>query len=80
VIIFSYVQHLVKEHAALLWDLLSSNAWVFLAGSKNNMPAAVKDAFIKDVACGVGKLSHDEAQHFMQNLENTGHYQTETWA
>lgn len=74
------MQHLVKEHAALLWDLLSSNAWVFLAGSKNNMPAAVKDAFIKDVACGVGKLSHDEAQHFMQNLENTGHYQTETWA
>lgn len=77
---FSYVQHLIKEQAALLWDLLSSKAWIFLAGSSKNMPAAVKEAFVKDVFCGAGKLSQDEAQHFMQNLQNTGCFQSETWA
>ncbi|KDR16972.1 NADPH-dependent diflavin oxidoreductase 1 [Zootermopsis nevadensis] len=75
-----YVQHLIKEQAALLWDLLSSKAWIFLAGSSSNMPAGVKEAFVKDVACGAGKLSHDEAKQFMQNLENTGYFQCETWA
>lgn len=75
-----YVQHLIKEQAALLWDLLSSKAWIFLAGSSNNMPAAVKEAFVNDVFCGVGKLSHDEAQHLLQTLEITGRFQTETWA
>jgi sulfite reductase alpha subunit-like flavoprotein len=74
------VQHLIKEQAALLWDLLSSKAWIFLAGSSNNMPAGVKEAFVKDVACGVGKLAHAEAEQFMQNLENTGYFQIETWA
>lgn len=44
------------------------------------MPAGVKEAFVKDVACGAGKLSHDEAKQFMQNLENTGYFQCETWA
>jgi sulfite reductase alpha subunit-like flavoprotein len=74
------VQHLIKEQAALLWNLLSSKAWIFLAGSSNNMPGGVKEAFVKDVACGAGKLSHEEAERFMQNLENTGYFQSETWA
>jgi equilibrative nucleoside transporter 1/2/3 len=80
VILLSYVQHLIKEQAALLWDLLSSKAWIFLAGSSKNMPAGVKEAFVKDVACNVGKLSREEAEHFIQSLENTGYFQSETWA
>jgi hypothetical protein len=34
----------------------------------------VKDVFVKDVACGIGQLSHDEAELFLQNLENTGYF------
>lgn len=44
------------------------------------MPAGVKEALVKDVACGIGQLSHDEAELFLQNLENTGYFQSETWA
>jgi len=44
------------------------------------MPAGVKEAFVKDVACNVGKLSREEAEHFIQSLENTGYFQSETWA
>lgn len=77
---FSYVQHLIKEHAVHLWDLLSSKASIFLAGNSHNMPAGVKEAFVKDVACGIGQLSHDEAELFLQNLENNGYFQSETWA
>lgn len=77
---FSYVQHLIKEHAVRLWDLLSSKASIFLAGNSRNMPAGVKEAFVKDVACGIGQLSHDEAELFLQNLENNGYFQSETWA
>jgi sulfite reductase alpha subunit-like flavoprotein len=77
---FSYVQHLIKEHAVCLWDLLSSKASIFLAGNSRNMPAGVKEAFVKDVACGIGQLSHNDAEQFLQNLENTGYFQSETWA
>jgi sulfite reductase alpha subunit-like flavoprotein len=74
------VQHLIKEHALQLWDLLSSKAYVLLAGNSHNMPAGVKEAFVKDVACDTGQLSRDEAEQFLHNLENTGYFQSETWA
>ena len=74
------MQHLIKAHANLLWDLLQSGAWIFVAGSSKDMPREVKDAFIKDVITETGKFSHHEAEQFVKQLENLGRYQTETWS
>ncbi|KAJ9585199.1 hypothetical protein L9F63_003002, partial [Diploptera punctata] len=73
-----YVQNLIKEQAKLMWDLLQSGAWIFVAGNSKDMPAGVKDAFIQDVVSKIGKHAH--AEEFVKQLENSGRYQTETWS
>ncbi|KAK7865470.1 hypothetical protein R5R35_002345 [Gryllus longicercus] len=76
-----YVQHIMKEQAALLWSLFSSQqASFYLAGRSDNMPAAVKDVLINDVACSCGQLSSEEASQWLARLEACGRYQVETWS
>ncbi|GLH06497.1 Uncharacterized protein GBIM_11995 [Gryllus bimaculatus] len=77
----TYVQHIMKEQAALLWSLFSSQqASFYLAGRSDNMPAAVKDVLINDVACSYGQLSSEEASQWLARLEACGRYQVETWS
>ncbi|XP_069679042.1 NADPH-dependent diflavin oxidoreductase 1 [Periplaneta americana] len=73
-----YVQHVIKEQALLLWSLMKSEAWIFLAGN-SNLPSGVREALV-DIACRVGELSRDRAEHFVKSLEVSHRFQTETWS
>lgn len=78
-IFFSYVQHKIIENAGFLWKLLSEEgAYVLVAGNSKNMPRAVRDAFVT-VATDAGRLTPQEAENFVEKMEKTNRYQTETW-
>ncbi|KAJ8285721.1 hypothetical protein GJAV_G00030160 [Gymnothorax javanicus] len=75
-----YVQHRVKEQAALLWDLITNhNGHFYIAGNAKQMPTAVCDA-LKEVFQSEGALSASQAEDMFNAMERTGHFQSETWA
>ncbi|XP_030631210.1 NADPH-dependent diflavin oxidoreductase 1 [Chanos chanos] len=75
-----YVQHRVREHGKLLWDLIANkNAFFYIAGNAKQMPTGVCDA-LKDVFRVEGSMSENEAQEMLDAMEKAGRFQSETWA
>ncbi|XP_041825448.1 NADPH-dependent diflavin oxidoreductase 1 [Melanotaenia boesemani] len=75
-----YVQHRVKEKAALIWDLIINRmACVYIAGNAKEMPASVCDA-VKEVFQQEGGVSAEEAEEMLTAMEKTGRLQMETWS
>uniref|UniRef100_A0A3Q2QA66 NADPH-dependent diflavin oxidoreductase 1 n=1 Tax=Fundulus heteroclitus TaxID=8078 RepID=A0A3Q2QA66_FUNHE len=75
-----YVQHRVRENAALLWDLIANqNACFYIAGNAKLMPGAVCDA-LKEALQQEGGVSTQEAEQMLEAMEKTGRLQTETWS
>uniref|UniRef100_A0A672FQ65 NADPH-dependent diflavin oxidoreductase 1 n=1 Tax=Salarias fasciatus TaxID=181472 RepID=A0A672FQ65_SALFA len=75
-----YVQHRVRENAALLWDLVANqNACFYIAGNAKQMPASVRDA-LKEVFQQEGRLTAEQAQEMLEAMERTGRFQSETWS
>lgn len=67
-----YVQHLIEKNITELQHLiLEKGAFILVAGSSNNMPKSVKDAFIK-VLNGRENLIDEMIKH--------KRYQEETWS
>lgn len=67
-----YVQHLIEANLEILRPLLiNKQAFVYVAGSSNSMPKAVKEAFVK-------VLDNDE--HLLKEMQKTKRYQEETWS
>ncbi|KAM8709221.1 hypothetical protein ACLKA7_016089 [Drosophila subpalustris] len=66
-----YVQHLIKEHASHLAKLIrEQNAYIYVAGSSNNMPKAVREAFLEAL---------DNDAIYLDQLIKQRRYQEETW-
>ncbi|XP_014853881.1 PREDICTED: NADPH-dependent diflavin oxidoreductase 1 [Poecilia mexicana] len=75
-----YVQHRVREKAALLWDLMSNKHGCFyIAGNAKQMPAAVRDA-LQFAFQQEGGVSAQEAEQMLVAMEKTGRLQSETWS
>lgn len=75
-----YVQHRVKEKAALIWDLIINRmASFYIAGNAKEMPASVCDA-VKEVFQQEGGVSAEEAEEMLTAMEKTGRLQMETWS
>lgn len=76
----SYVQHKIIENKELIWKLLNTGrAHIYVAGNSKNMPQQVRDAF-KDVCVDCGGFSNEEADGFIEKMERSNRYQTETWS
>lgn len=76
----TYVQHLIQEDAKRIWELVGERgAWVYISGSSNQMPKAVKGA-IEASAIEVGGLTEDEARTFMRRLVDDGCLYEECWS
>ncbi|KAG9354602.1 hypothetical protein JZ751_001315 [Albula glossodonta] len=70
-----YVQHRVREQAALLWNLITRhNAHFYIAGNAKQMPTAVCDA-LKGVFQSEGGLSASQAEEMFDAMERTGRVQ-----
>jgi len=73
-----YVQHKISEFQHLITQhILDNCGWFFVAGNSKNMPSQVRDALVTSLATRLGK---EEAEKFVETMEITGKYQTETWA
>uniref|UniRef100_A0A3P9NNX7 NADPH-dependent diflavin oxidoreductase 1 n=1 Tax=Poecilia reticulata TaxID=8081 RepID=A0A3P9NNX7_POERE len=74
-----YVQHRVREKAALLWDLMSNKHGCFYIANAKQMPAAVRDA-LQFAFQQEGGVSGQEAELMLVAMEKTGRLQSETWS
>ncbi|XP_067662793.1 NADPH-dependent diflavin oxidoreductase 1-like [Haliotis asinina] len=75
-----YVQHLIRDNAALVWDLLDNHqAWFFIAGNAKRMPDDVKEA-LQDVVMSAGGRNATEAAEYITQMEAKKHYQVEAWS
>jgi len=74
-----YVQHLMEEDAQLIWEILGErNGSLYISGSSNKMPVAVKKA-VELAALTQGGLTEDEAKLFVTGLEREGRLFEECW-
>ncbi|KAL0952815.1 hypothetical protein HGRIS_007040 [Hohenbuehelia grisea] len=76
----TYVQDLMREDAARLWELIGKqDAWVLISGSSNKMPAAVKEA-VAYATENVGGQTADEAKQYVARMEREGRLIEECWS
>jgi len=74
-----YVQNKLGEHSAEVWKMLKRGAYIYISGSSGKMPKAVRET-LKDVVKAGGRMTEEEATEYMQNMENAGRLQEETWS
>ncbi|CAD7002325.1 NADPH-dependent diflavin oxidoreductase 1 isoform X2 [Ceratitis capitata] len=67
-----YVQHLIKEQKERLSELIMDKmAVILVAGSSNNMPKAVREAFIEVI---------NGNEEYLEHMIKSRRYQEETWS
>ena len=57
--------------------VLDNGAWMFVAGSSKNMPSAVRRELVSALAT---RLTQEDAESYVEKMELSGRYQTETWS
>ncbi|KAI0319420.1 riboflavin synthase domain-like protein [Amylostereum chailletii] len=76
----TYVQHLLEEDAERLWTLLDSqDARVYISGSSNKMPAAVRRALAR-AAETAGGMNETSALAYVARMEREGRLFEECWS
>ncbi|KAH9856143.1 riboflavin synthase domain-like protein [Lenzites betulinus] len=76
----TYVQDLIRDDAKRMDELVREmGAWVYISGSSNKMPAAVRAA-IRHALVSEGGMSEDEAQEFVVKMEKDGRLIEECWS
>ncbi|KAF8588109.1 riboflavin synthase domain-like protein [Ramaria rubella] len=74
-----YVQHLLEQDAESVWRILNAQKGrVYISGSSNKMPVAVKKA-IENAAKSEGGLTDEAAKKFVSTLEREGRLFEECW-
>ncbi|EJD05242.1 riboflavin synthase domain-like protein [Fomitiporia mediterranea MF3/22] len=75
-----YVQDRMREDAERIWEVLGRReGWLYISGSSNKMPAAVKDAVLF-AAREVGGLEEEEARMFLKRMQDGGRLFEECWS
>ncbi|XP_057850064.2 NADPH-dependent diflavin oxidoreductase 1 isoform X1 [Cryptomeria japonica] len=74
-----YVQHKMQEESRLIWNLLKSGAWVYVAGSATKMPTEVMST-IEEIISREGGFSKESASRWLRQLEKAGRYHVEAWS
>ncbi|GLE06287.1 hypothetical protein PINS_up015534 [Pythium insidiosum] len=74
-----YVQTRLAENKERVFELLTSGAYVYVAGSAKRMPTDVYEV-LRDILRSVGKMSLQEAESAMKALIRTKRYVVESWS
>nr|XP_054769944.1 NADPH-dependent diflavin oxidoreductase 1-like [Lytechinus pictus] len=77
-----YVQHRIKENAALIWSLMNRSdrsTRIYVAGNAKQMPTDVREALCV-VVQSEGKMKEEEAERFISDMERKRLIQMETWS
>jgi len=72
------VQHIIREQRELCWQFLQNDGSIYFAGNSKNMPNVVRDEFV-DLAKEIGKMTEEQAEKFIKDLEKKNRYQIEIW-
>ncbi|PKK76336.1 riboflavin synthase domain-like protein [Rhizophagus irregularis] len=73
-----YVQHILRDHAKLVYDILDRRGHVYISGRSDNMPNDVRNAF-KSILISEGKMTDEETEKYMIKMEKEKRYQQEVW-
>lgn len=72
------MQHIIRKQRELCWQFLQNDGNIYLAGNSKNMPNDVRDEFV-DLTKEIGKMTKEQAEAFIKDLEKNNRYQIETW-
>ncbi|KIY67544.1 riboflavin synthase domain-like protein [Cylindrobasidium torrendii FP15055 ss-10] len=76
----TYVQDLIEQDKARIWELIEAQgAWVYISGSSNKMPTAVK-ASLALCAQECGGMVETEAKEYIRTMEREGRLTEECWS
>ncbi|TFK37556.1 hypothetical protein BDQ12DRAFT_652582 [Crucibulum laeve] len=76
----TYVQDLITEDAEQIWRLIGEGgAWVYISGSSNKMPGAVKEALAHAIEIHGGHSSTD-AKKYLEEMAKEGRLIEECWS
>ena len=73
-----YVQHLIEDHGAEVYDWLQQGAAVYVCGDAKQMAGDVHDALIR-VLVSNGGHDADSAEHYLSDLKRSGRYQRDVY-
>ncbi|KZT36248.1 riboflavin synthase domain-like protein [Sistotremastrum suecicum HHB10207 ss-3] len=74
-----YVQDLLRQDGSLVWDALKHGAWIFISGSSNKMPKAVKESLARIVQ-KYGAQTEEESEEYVRKLEIDHRLFEECWS
>ncbi|KAJ3039125.1 NADPH-dependent diflavin oxidoreductase 1 [Rhizophlyctis rosea] len=75
-----YVQHRIEENAELMWEFIERRKGVvLLSGNSKRMPTDVAEA-LKTVFRTQGRMTEQEAESYLGEMEKRGRFQQECWA
>ncbi|GJE93014.1 sulfite reductase flavoprotein subunit alpha [Phanerochaete sordida] len=75
----TYVQDLIAADAERIWELLGARgAWLYISGSSNKMPAAVRAA-VQGALEQYGQKTEAEAKEFIADMERGGKLVEDCW-
>jgi len=73
-----YVQDLVREQGALIWEMLDAGGYVYVCGSQP-MREGIRSAFV-DVVAENGSMPREHAEAYLYELETTeNRYRPDLW-
>ncbi|TEB33682.1 riboflavin synthase domain-like protein [Coprinellus micaceus] len=76
----TYVQDRILEDSERIWQLVNdAEAWIYISGSSNKMPMAVKEAISK-AAVEHGGYSEEAAKDYVNALLKEGRLMEECWS
>ncbi len=73
-----YVQHKLAEHSADIWNWLQGGAHFYVCGDASRMAKDVHEALL-DIVATEGKMSHQEAEDYVNNLKKDKRYQRDVY-
>ena len=73
-----YVQHKLAEHSADIWSWLQGGAHFYVCGDASRMAKDVHEALL-DIVATEGKMSHQEAEDYVNNLKKDKRYQRDVY-
>ncbi|XP_077995276.1 NADPH--cytochrome P450 reductase-like isoform X2 [Glandiceps talaboti] len=74
-----YVQHLLKQNKASVWNLLDKGAHLYICGDARNMARDVNEV-LRDILMTEGGLTKDQAEDYFKKMHSKGRYAADVWS
>ena len=74
-----YVQHLIKQNAKFINDLLQQKANFYVCGDASHMAREVNDVLVELIASERG-VDQKKAEQVVKSMRSSGVYQEDVWS